>query len=52
MYIERLYALYKNKELTDDAYKPLSYLLEFLEVNDIAHNNIKQNYGIISLKML
>lgn len=42
LYIERLYALYKNKELTNDAYESLSYLLEFSEVNDIAHNTIKQ----------
>ena len=41
-YIERLYALYKNKELTNDAYESLSYLLEFLENNNIIHDTVKQ----------
>lgn len=42
LYIERIFELYKNNQLSDDAYNALSYLIEFSQNNDIFNNQSKQ----------
>lgn len=41
-YIEKLYYIYKNNELTDNTYDVISYLLKFFTINDITLSSVKQ----------